>query len=312
MDSIKIDTGQISGRIFDIERYATEDGPGIRTVVFFKGCPLHCRWCANPESIRSKPDILYYSSRCVDCGKCVQNCPAQAIRMSQKYGLITSTEKCIGCGKCEQICLYEARKLSGKLVTADQVMQIVLKDREYYKTSGGGLTVSGGEPFLQPRFLKAVLTLAKQNNIHTAMETCGMMGNIVDIDAILSQLDLVYVDVKHTHSVKLKEQTGTDSSTILQSINTICKKHPNVVIRIPCIPKFNHSEDEMHDILSFICTLECCRVEILPYHRLGREKYTCLSREYQMGEIDQLDRAALLKYQEDGIKMGLSVSIGAV
>ncbi len=309
-----MEPNEVLGNVFDIERYATEDGPGIRTVVFLKGCPLSCKWCSNPESLRTQTDILYYKNRCVRCNKCVENCPEHAISDSDKYGLVTDMQKCTLCGLCVRECFYDARKFSGKSMTAGEVIQAVLKDKLYYDGSGGGITISGGEPFAQPDFLEAILKLARKNGISTAVETGGMICASDKLDKILPLLDIVFIDVKHVDAEKLKEQVGADRDIILANVREICCKHKNIILRIPCIPGFNHSKEDISEIFSFINTLgeSCKRVELLPYHRLGREKYACLGREYRMGETQQLDKEALAGYIELGEKMGLSVFIGAV
>jgi pyruvate formate lyase activating enzyme len=303
----------IEGKVFDIERYATEDGPGIRTVVFLKGCPLSCKWCANPEALSGKTQVMFYASLCHACNKCIENCPNGAIQKSEKFGLITNQNKCTGCGLCEQNCYFSARKLTGKSMTAKKVMDVVIKDQLFYETSGGGITISGGEPFLQPLFLQALLQLSKKSGIHTAIETCGMIINQDVLEKTLPLLDLVYFDIKHVDKSKLMTSTGADGSIILDNVKKICEMHQNVVVRIPCIPTFNQTKADMNAIFAFLKTLGSGlkRVEILPYHRLGKDKYACLGLDYAMGDIDQLDKDDLLEYVSDAEKMGLTVCAGA-
>lgn len=320
MSSVE-DSKSVRGFMFDIERYATEDGPGIRTVVFLKGCPLRCRWCANPESQRASADLLYYKTHCVLCSRCIQQCPAHAIAVSDMYGLVTDPMKCIACGLCEKNCFYGARKVSGKEVCASEVIETVLKDKLFYEESGGGITLSGGEPLMQPQFAKALLKLSKENGLHTALETCGFQGLRAgrsagmlydEWAAVLPLLDVLYFDIKHVDADKCKDQMRTEIAPLLRTSRFVCDRHDNVLVRIPCIPGFNHSMADMREIFAFIQTLGkgLKAVELLPYHRLGRDKYACLARPYEMGDAEQLDYEALTPYAILGKDMGLPVRIG--
>jgi pyruvate formate lyase activating enzyme len=311
LDNRGNDAEKIKGRIFDIERYATEDGPGIRTVVFFKGCMLRCKWCSNPESQRMNKEVMHYALKCVGCGKCIQNCPEGAISRSEQYGLVTDQAKCTGCGQCAKNCFYSARKVSGDDVTAAEVMETVLKDKLFYKNSGGGITLSGGEPLLQPAFARALLELSRREGLHTAMETCGMPCD--RLAELMPLLNLLMMDLKHVNLEKSKEQLGVDYAPALECLCMASEKHGNVVIRIPCIPGFNHSAEDMKEIFTFAATLHkgVKRLELLPYHRLGREKYLCLGQSYAMGETEQLTPEELMPYADMGRKMGVNVVVGA-
>jgi len=303
------DAKGIKGSVFDIERYATEDGPGIRTAVFFKGCPLRCPWCANPESQRKEPEIMYYRSLCSGCGSCLKNCPHKAILASEDFGLVTDNSRCAGCGLCVKNCLYDARKRSGSMLSAGEVLETVLKDAIYYETSGGGVTFSGGEPMMQPDFLEALLLLSKESGLNTALETCGMPGAW---EKVLPMLDLVYADVKHVDRGKFSAHVGADITPFLETIRSICARHQNVAIRVPCIPDFNQTEEDMRQIFAFIRELqpEVPRVELLPYHRLGRDKYKSLGRTYAMEAYEQLDPKALAGFAAMAREMGLHAAIG--
>ncbi|MGI6152272.1 MAG: glycyl-radical enzyme activating protein [Christensenellaceae bacterium] len=298
--------------VFDIERYAIEDGPGIRTLVFLKGCPLGCVWCANPESQKATPDVFFYADKCRGCGRCIEGCPQGAVQASEKYGLTVDEALCVQCGQCAKTCSYDARKLSGKKMTAAEVISEVMKDKLFYDESGGGVTFSGGEPFVQPAFLQSLLQLSKKEGLHTAVETCGIIPFWENKEA-LGLLDLVFCDLKHTDDAKHRAFTGAGNGTILQNIEYLCNHHKNVVLRVPCVPGFNDTEAEMTDIFGFMQGLGSGlkRVELLPYHRLGTHKYQSLSREYALSSVLPLAKKDLLPFRELGRQMGLPVAIGA-
>lgn len=279
------------GTVFNIERFATEDGPGIRTVVFLKGCPLRCIWCANPESQRLQPDILTYAHKCTRCGRCIARCAQQALREGAE-GILWDAARCTACGACEQGCLYDAIKLSGKRYTVSGVLHEVEKDRSFYERSGGGVTYSGGEPAVQGPFFAGLLRASKQAGLHTAVESCGMPSPIWE--EALPDIDLLYLDYKHVDLAVCKEQLGGDYVPYLENIRALAHRHPQVIIRIPCIPGFNHSDGAYAQIATALAEMGGFqRIELLPYHRLGQDKYRCLGREYRLEGHAQMEKSEL-------------------
>ena len=230
----------VTGRIFDIQRFSTHDGSGIRTLVFLKGCPLRCRWCCNPES--------------------------------QTYEI-------------QQMTLGGNTKTVGRDVTVEEVLKEVLRDRRYYRRSGGGVTLSGGESLTQPDFAVALLTACQENGVHTAIETTGFASPEV-IERYLPVLDCVLMDIKHMNSEKHQEFTTRPNDRILQNARLIAEKANQLIIRVPVIPTFNDTEAEIGDIAAFAASLPNVReIHLLPYHRMGMDKYTGLGREYTMAHI---------------------------
>lgn len=294
--------------IFEIERFALHDGPGIRTVVFFQGCPLKCEWCANPESQSFGKHIMMFSGRCTGCGMCMKCCPEEAISLKEGKALINRSV-CCKCGKCEEVCNNNAVKVSGETISCDELFQIIIRDREYYAESGGGLTLSGGEALLQIEQLMPLLIECKRNGIDIAVETTGYVA----LDKIIlsnSIIDLFLFDIKSLNAEKLRKHTGGDLSVILSAFERISSLNPEkVILRIPVIPNFNNTEKEISNIMTLALNHHIKEVNLLPYHTFGISKYAQLGRPYQFESKTSLREHDLIEMKKSGEKMGLVVKI---
>jgi pyruvate formate lyase activating enzyme len=302
-----------SGLIFDIERFATKDGPGIRTVVFLKGCPLRCQWCQNPESQLSRVEVIYDAGKCADCRRCIEHCPNHAIRIDSYFGLLSDPEICEGCGLCTETCYYNARKLVGHAYSVPELIHEVCKDKSYYENSGGGVTFSGGEPLRQSDFLLHACRACRQEQIHTAIETCGNVAWQV-FNNLIDELDLIFYDLKHIDPDLHKQHTGVTNELILANLKKLSAAFSPLIVRIPVIPGFNDSLNTQKDMFHFLKN-ELTRVEaveLLPFHRLGTSKYKGLGRRYKMENIHSLKKQDLIPLVTLGREMGLPVRVGAV
>jgi len=274
------DYKQTKGTVFNIQRYSIDDGPGVRTTVFVKGCPLRCKWCSNPESQSFKRQLCYRYTSCKRCGKCVAKCPEGAITMGED-GLIFDREKCILCGKCVKTCLYEAISISGQEMTAEEAVKVVLRDKDYYGAEGG-CTCSGGEILSQPDFVAAVFRLCHENGIHTNADTSGF-GSKEALLKIMEHADMFYYDMKLLNPAKHKEYTAVDNQIILDNLRTVAASGKPISIRIPLIPGVNASEEDIHGFARTV--KEICpdaMVSLLPYHEYGKNKYHMIGMEYPM------------------------------
>jgi pyruvate formate lyase activating enzyme len=297
--------------VFEIERYATEDGPGIRTVVFFKGCNLHCRWCQNPESHCPQPQLMYYRNRCTACRRCVEVCPVGAVREVPPFGFITNHRSCRLCGACVDRCLSDARKIVGQSMSLDTIMDEIRKDRAFYVESGGGVTFSGGEPLLQADAVRELARRCREEGIHTAVETAGHVS-WANIEGLLSWLDLLYFDLKHIDSEQHRRFTGVPLDLILSNLSRVSECFENLVVRIPVVPGVNAAEQTMSRMFSFLLeNTKARRVELLPFHRLGLAKYEGLGMSYAMAEVDNMSKEDCFPFAEIGRELGLAVRVGA-
>ena len=253
----------LKANIFDIQRNSFVDGPGIRTTVFFKGCNLHCQWCHNPESQSFEKQMLFYKEKCTGCGKCREVCPSHLV-------------KCNFCGKCEIYCPSNARKICGKEYTSDEVLAEVIKDKAFYDNSNGGVTFSGGECMLQIEFLTEILKLCKENGIHTAVDTAGNVPWDY-FERILPFTDLFLYDIKVFSNEKHEKYTGVSNELILNNLKFLFESGAKIWIRIPIIPTVNDSGDEIKKIQEFLSPYKPQKIELLPYHRMGENKYSALN-----------------------------------
>lgn len=296
----------ITGMIFDIQRFSIHDGPGIRTIVFLKGCPLSCRWCSNPESQSYKPVIMYQQRDCMHCERCSKICKLNAIR-PQSMEFI-NRETCSGCGECAHACPSGALVLKGKHMTVEQILIELKKDATYYRRSGGGITLSGGEPLAQSRFAAELLKACKAQGWHTAVETTAC-GDETAIRMVMEHADLALTDIKHMDSQIHKQNTRLPNEPIRKGIQLIAKI-TKTIVRVPVIPGFNSSENEILAIAQFTAALhQVDTIHLLPYHTYGENKYQLLGRKYPMDhqKISEEDMAKLKKVVES---QGLSCSIG--
>ena len=267
----------MKGTVFNIQKFCTSDGPGIRTVVFFKGCPLHCVWCHNAESQRIVHELMFHADKCTLCARCVAVCPNGV--HSLENGVHTlDREKCTAYARCVEACLADALEIKGKRMTVDEVIADVMKDKIFYDNSGGGITLSGGEPTAQLDFAIAILKAAKENGLHTAIETCGFTSE-ASIKAIAEYVDLFLYDVKHTDSKAHEKYTGVKNERILENLRLIDALGKRSVIRAPIIPGANDTDEHFAALAALANSLSNVeRIDIEPYHDLGSGKYEQLGQ----------------------------------
>ncbi len=280
----------MNGCIFDIQRFSLDDGPGIRTVVFFQGCNQWCGWCHNPESIGKKPVMLKSEEGCTLCGRCAQACPCAAIVLKDgRYAV--NHELCTLCGSCAAACFENCYRISGKEYTSAEVMNLVRKDVDYYEESGGGMTVSGGEPSVQADFLLELLAACKTENIHTAIETNGNMEEET-LKKLEPLLDYVMLDIKHADSEKHKRHTGSGNENAVRALAYLAQRKP-VEVRVPVIPGFNDTPQELQEIVDLAVKYGARMLRFLPYHVYGISKYHQMGRNYEYPAQEPMTTQAL-------------------
>lgn len=269
-------------KIVDIKRFAVHDGDGIRTTVFLKGCPLKCIWCHNPESIGFKPQLAYYENKCINCAECVDICPEGAHKTNEN-GHMFSRKLCVGCGKCAEVCLGEALIFYGKEMSVEELMPILLEDRDFYETSGGGVTISGGECLMHADFCAELLKELKKENINTAVDTCGFVPKEA-IDKVLPYTDVFLYDLKAIDEDVHIRCTGQSNKLILENLRYIDSCEKKVEIRYPYVPNYNDSQASK--IAEFLIKLKnVVNVRVLPYHNFARGKYEALDMENTLPDI---------------------------
>ena len=288
--------------IFDVKRFAVHDGDGIRTTVFFKGCPLSCVWCHNPEGISSKPELGYYAHKCVNCGECVKSCSQNAHGMQTNIHIFNRID-CTACGNCEIECLGDALKLYGQRKSVSELLPLLLEDCAFYESSGGGVTLSGGECLLQADFCRELLKKLKEHNVHTAVDTCGFVprGSIMKV---LPYTDIFLYDLKAYDEEVHKRCTGQANKLILENLKYIDSCGKRTEIRIPYVPGYN--DGEIEKLARFISELKnVTRVKILPYHNYAASKYSSLGMKDTLPTIlptEEQIHAAVKLMNDYGIK----------
>jgi pyruvate formate lyase activating enzyme len=297
------------GLIFDIKRFAIHDGPGIRTTVFFKGCPLSCWWCHNPESQSPSPELMVRPARCQEgCRECISRCHVQAI--SKGNGIVVEREKCDTCMTCVETCPSEALQMVGRVARVEELIAEIEKDIVFFDESKGGVTFSGGEPLMQPAFLASLLRVCKKRGIHTSLDTSGH-APFQTIEGILDTVDLFIYDIKLLDEESHKMHTGVSNRLILKNLEKLTKLHDDVEVRVPLIPHITDTEENISSLLMFLSSLDKVRnVVLLPFHNSAKKKYEGLDRENKMGntstspteEIDRIKK----RFSECGFEVRIS------
>jgi len=315
-----------TGIIFNIQRFSIHDGPGIRTTVFLKGCPLRCFWCHNPEGLRPKPEIQFFSARCIGCGECVRVCPEGAQQITPEGVRIYDRSLCLVCGKCVETCYAESLQITGREVGIPEVLREVLADRTFYETSGGGVTLSGGEPLLQHQFSLALLAACKEEHLHTAVETTTCC-KWEYIEAALPVTDLFMVDIKLMDPEKHRAATGVSNQLILENIHKLAATEKPILFRVPVVPGVNDTPEEIGAIAEFVRSLRdgqewqnnpqhhpdpsqpppLHELELLTFHRMATDKYRSLGLEYRAADLPTLGKERMAELAEVARQVGVAV-----
>ncbi len=306
--------------IFDIKRYAISDGPGIRIAIYFKGCPLRCKWCHNPESQSPKVQKLYTASKCIGAKDCIEVCPEDALTLTPN-GIVTDNEKCTLCGLCADACPSKAIEMSGKLYNPNELMELIERERVHMEQSGGGVTFSGGEPMMYPEFLIEMLRICGEHGLHRAVDTCGYAPKETLLK-VAEHTDLFLFDLKLMDPVQHKKWTGRDNKLILENLKLLAESGANINIRIPFIKNVNTGVEEVTKMAEFISNLtfksrdseiaapKKPTVNILPYHNIATGKYKKLEMEYVEGEMGEPSEDEIQKAVEIFHLFGIETEIG--
>jgi len=304
-----ISPSRLTGYIFNIQRFSLHDGPGIRTTVFFKGCPLSCSWCSNPESQDFFPNLVVREINCKDCGQCRSACSRGAIKITGEGKRVIDWKRCDHCLDCVSSCSYGSLNKSGEMVNAEDVLQEICKDRQFYNNSGGGLTLSGGEPLCQDDFAAILLEKSQKEGIHTAVDTSGHVPWEA-FQKVIPYTDLFLFDLKHLDPEEHKKAAGADNSLIKQNISQLsgrCK----VWLRVPLIPGFNDAEGNLQAIAELAIRIRIEKVSLLPYHEGGKSKMLQMGRSFSMPDIMPSSEDSARKAKTIMEEKGLKVSIGS-
>lgn len=299
-----------SGIIFDVKRYSINDGPGIRATIFLKGCFLNCAWCHNPESISPHPQKMYSKEKCIGCKTCVEACPENACNLTPA-GIVTDQKLCTLCGICADVCPTKAVEMSGETSTIDDLMEIIEKERVFFDQSGGGVTISGGEPLMQADFLISLLDELGDRSIHRAVDTTGFVKTDILLE-VAKRTDLFLFDLKVMDADRHKEWTGVDNHIILKNLKILAETGANITIRIPLIHGVNDDEENLLKTAAFVAGLAGTKknVDILPYHNIMAGKYQKLGQSFDGKHMSEPDTEVQNRAVNIFMTMGIKTTIG--
>ena len=300
---------QAQAVITTIQKFSVHDGPGIRSILFLKGCPLRCQWCANPENIAPQPQLMLYPLKCIHCGLCISRCPQGAI--STRDGALSfQAERCTNCGTCTKVCASQARVLKGAWMTAQEARQEIDRDLPFYQNSGGGVTFSGGEPLLHPAFIIEIAQEYRQMGLNSAVETCGCVSWDA-FEAVLPWIDLFLFDLKCIDSAKHQQYCGRGNEQILSNLSRLCQC-ARVIVRMPIIPGINDTDEDLRLAGAYLSERKehIEAVHCLPYHNMGLSKYEALHMDYQLPDVALPKSEAMNRIKTFLESYGLHVQIG--